>query len=103
MKPAIAAATLAAGVLSGLLPASATDPRVTPHNAANNITRHVIRTVELGVDVETAALTSDSARKFLAGLKPDTRRLVLSGCRHYLERPERALLPETIRFCRLAL
>jgi hypothetical protein len=58
---------------------------------------------DLGVNITLAGNTHAEVQKFLAKLKPDTRQLVLAGCRHYLMEPVQTRWPETITFCEKAL
>jgi hypothetical protein len=58
---------------------------------------------DLGVNITLAGNTQVEVQRFLAKLKPDTRQLVLAGCRHYLKEPVQAKWPATIPFCEKAL
>lgn len=63
----------------------------------------------LGVDITGAGNTHHEVQNFLASLEPDTRQVVLDGCRHYLQNPQQAQTStavgnaRTIAFCKLAL
>ena len=57
---------------------------------------------DLEIDITWAGNTQPEVQKFLASLEPNTRQLVLAGCRHYLKVPAQAQ-DTTILFCLLAI
>jgi hypothetical protein len=105
MRLTIVAAALAAASLS-----FASSPAFAAHDGSPSDptgagrTSHQGRVApDLGVNITLAGNTHAEVQKFLASLKPDTRRMVLAGCRHYLMQPLQPRWPETIPFCKLAL
>jgi hypothetical protein len=105
MRPAIAAAALAVTSLSlALFPAFAAHDGSPSDPTGAGRTSHQGRVApDLGVNITLAGNTHAEVQKFLASLKPDTRQLVLAGCRHYLMQPVQTKWAATIPFCKKAL
>lgn len=105
MRLTIVAAALAAAALSlAFSPAFAAHDGSPSDPTGQGGTSHQGRVAtDLGVNITLAGNTHAEVQRFLAKLKPDTRQLVLAGCRHYLAEPVQTRWPETITFCEKAL
>ena len=55
-------------------------------------------TNDLGIDITQAGSTPDSIHRFLAGLAPDTRRIVERACQRVL-RVQVNISPPVVSFC----
>ena len=104
MRLAIVAAALAATSLSLAFTSAFAAHNGSPSDptGAGRVAHQGHLAPDLGVDVTLAGNNHAEVERFLAKLKPDTRQMVLAGCRHYLTEPAQARWPETITFCRLA-
>jgi hypothetical protein len=102
MRLTIVAAAFAAAALSfAFSPAfAAHDGSPSSPNGERNDGQDTLAP-DLGIDITSAGNTRAEAQRFLASLEPDTRQLVLAGCRHYLNAPAHAQ-QTTISFCQLA-
>ena len=105
MYLAIAAATLAIASLPlALSPAFAAHDGSPSDPTGAGRTSHQGRVApDLGINITMAGNTPAEVQRFLAALAPDTRRMVLAGCRHFLAQPVQTQWPATIPFCKLAL
>jgi hypothetical protein len=105
MHLAIAAAALAIASQSlALSPAFAAHDGSPSDPTGAGRTSHQGRVAtDLGVNITMAGNTHAEVQRFLASLKPDTRQLVLAGCRHYLMQPVQTKWAATIPFCKLAV
>jgi hypothetical protein len=105
MRLAVAVAALAVASLS-----LAFSPAFAAHDGSPSDPNGQARTshqgrvaTDLGVNITLAGNTPAEVQRFLAALAPDTRRMVLAGCRHYLMEPEQTKWAATIPFCKKAL
>jgi hypothetical protein len=54
---------------------------------------------DLGIDVNKLPTNPVEARKYFAGLMPETQQVLLASCRNYLSHPTDAAMPQTLVFC----
>jgi hypothetical protein len=57
---------------------------------------------DLGVDVSNVGGTPAAVQRFLSSLEPETQRVIMSTCDHYMEAPVTATEQNTLTFCSLA-
>jgi hypothetical protein len=58
---------------------------------------------DLGIDVSDVVKTREGIRAFLATLAPETRRVIMATCEHYMERSSNLRGQDTIPFCSVAV
>jgi hypothetical protein len=104
MRLTIVAVLAAASLPLALLPALAAHDGSPSDPTGSGRTEHQGRVAtDLGVNITLAGDTPAEVQQFLDKLKPETRQLVLAGCRHYLREPVQVKWPQTIPFCKMAL